>query len=259
MKHKNPLYDQGGFTVIEVMLFLGISAMLVLVAILGTGSVIRSVRFTDSVRSAHGFVQEQYDEILNGVNPRDAAAICGAAGPVAAGKSDCLMLGKLIYFDLGTSDIRAHYVVSDIPDPADESLADASDTELISAVEPKVVKQIGQSEFTIPWEAPVFNSKRVGGDDKQVNAYALLRSPRSSRLVAYTFELPAGSLAGNGAQSIQSYVSNPANVQRATNFCIRSQGSADPPAAITVGAGGGQETIGVNFSLDDWREACQGN
>lgn len=250
MKHKKSCADQRGFTIIETTLFLALSAALVLVAILGTGTLIRSVRFSDSVRSTHSFIQSQYDEILNGVNPRNTAEVCGSSSPKEPGKGNCLLLGKLLHFDLDTSSIKSYYVVSSgVPDPADPDLVDASDADLIEAAEPEVVKGIGVAEFTVPWGATVFDAKRIGGDGDQVNTYALLRSPRSSRLVAYTFSINGSQLSSSGVTSLLSYVEEPGNIQQATNFCIDSVDAPDPPAAITVAQGQGQDAIAVNFNL----------
>jgi hypothetical protein len=249
-----------GFTVIETTLFLAISAALVLVTILGTGSLITSIRFSDGMRSTHSFIQSQYDEILNGVNPREAARICGAATEVEPGTSGCLLLGKLINFQIGTGSLKTYYVVStDIPDLADPAVADASDTELIAAVNPVVVNGEGSAEeFVVPWGARVFASKRLQ-DDVQVNTYVLLRSPRSSRLVSYTFNLDRMALEGTGTVALATQVSQPANIQRPTNFCIESIDAPDPPAAITVADGQGQNAIALTFDIDDVTGKCDGN
>lgn len=260
MKHKPSSTRQNGFTIIETTLFLGLSSALVLVAIVGTGGLINSIRFSDSMRITHAYVQGQYDEILNGVNPRNAAQICGSASPVEPGASGCLLLGKLINFDIGTGSLKTYYVVStDVPDLADPVIADASDTELIAQVGPVVVK--GQSraeEFTVPWGAEVFASKRLR-DDVAVNTYALLRSPRSSRLVSYTFNLSRAALDNPGALSIQSQVSQAANTGWPTNFCIRSLDAVDPPARITVADGQGQNAIALTFAVDDVAGECNGS
>src|SRR3982751_6935386 len=95
-----------GFTVVEVTLFLAITGLLFLIAITGTSNTIRSVRFSDSGRSVNAFVQQQYDDIINGLNNRTGAEACAggvvSAGSEPAGTSSCLLLGKLVVFQINS-------------------------------------------------------------------------------------------------------------------------------------------------------------
>lgn len=263
MKKKNVAMGQDGFTIIETTLFLAISAALVTVAILGTGTLIQSIRFSDSVRSTHAYIQSQYDEILNGVNPRGAATICDAVSgvDVEPGASDCLLLGKLINFDIGTSSLQTHYVISStIPNLSDPTVAELSDEELITKVQPVVIKSDDRVEtFNIPWGATIIGSNRMS-DDQEVNTYVLLRSPRSSRIVSYTFQLNRSELEGSGVLALDGGLLTGASVGNTTNFCIESVSAPDPPAMITVARGQGQSAIAVEFDLDDTELAvhCEG-
>jgi hypothetical protein len=248
-----------GFTVIEVTLFLAISSALVVIAIIGTGNLMTSIRFSDSMRSTHAYIQRQYDEILNGVNPRAAEAICGAVGTVEPGKSQCLLLGKLINFEVGAGSLQTYYVVSTrIPDLAGDD-ANLSDEELLADVDPIVVKGNNKVEtFDIPWGARMFASKRLT-DGKQVNTYMLLRSPRSSRLVPYTFNMSRSVLDNSDMLPLRPYLEQNSNIQKPTNFCVESIDSPDPPAAITVAGGEGQSAIDLRFNLNNTTDECDGN
>lgn len=254
MKHKNSVNGQRGFTIIETTLFLAISAALVLVAILGTGSVIRSVRFTDSMRSTQAFVQSEYAEILNGVNPRDAAAICGASSAVEPGKSDCLLLGKLVHFPVGEDTLNSYYVVSEVPPLNDSDYANLSDTKLIQKVNPEVVKNVGEGTFNVPWGAIISDSKRLS-DGKQVNAYMVLRSPQSSRLVSYTFSIP-NSIPRDLSDYVDPSKSN--NIGQKTNFCIARVDGGGQQAALQVAGGQGDSAVDVIFDGLDFQD-CDGS
>src|SRR6266536_3229274 len=96
-----------GYTIIEVSLFLGISALMLAIALVGTGLSIRTTRFADSTRSLHAYVQQQYDDLLNGVNSRLGNEACNSgvistATPQTPGTSNCLYMGKLILFKPST-------------------------------------------------------------------------------------------------------------------------------------------------------------
>lgn len=246
---------QGGFTIIETTLFLAISAMLVLISIIGVGSLIASTRFADSVRTTHAHIQNQYDEILNGVNPGENVPCKGASGPT--GTSGCLFLGKLVNFEVGGSSIKTYHIISrTVPDLNDAAFSDMSDAELIAAVDPVVVGTASEVEaFTIPWGAKVIDSKRLN-DGKRVNSYAVVRSPRSTRLISLTFNIQRSVIDGAEATSIVPQISSSANIQRAANFCIKSIDSPDGAAKIVVGDGQGQNAIAVDFDLGNTSEVA---
>jgi len=84
-----------GFTIIETMLFLGISGMLILGILVGTGSSINVQRYRDSVTSLQSLLQNQFSEVSN-VRNDSLLNICNGVGDQPRGQSDCVILGKLI-------------------------------------------------------------------------------------------------------------------------------------------------------------------
>ena len=62
--------SSAGYTIIELSLFLGISALLLVMAVIGTGATLRRTQFTDSTRSLYNYVQQRYDDVVNSVNDR---------------------------------------------------------------------------------------------------------------------------------------------------------------------------------------------
>ncbi len=243
-----------GYTVIEVSLFLAISGLLFMIAIIGTGNVMRSIRFSDTGRSTHAFVQQQYDEILNGVNPRDSQQICNSSGvqaitdPVATGNqpgaSGCLLLGKLLRLEQGSEHIDSYYVVATrIPNLSIAPDSTLSDEELIRSVNPYIVKET-RSEYTIPWGATLNGSRR--SDGVVSNTYILLRSPRSSRLVSYNMNIQSANFAST---TFLSSVLTSAAAEKATNYCIETVEVPVNRVALTVGDGQGQNAIKVAFDV----------
>lgn len=236
-----------GYTIIEVSLFLGISALLLAIALLGTGLSIRTTRFTDSTRSLHSYVQQQYDALLNGVNSRFGNETCNAGSVTTGtsqtpGTSNCLFMGKLMVFTPNSSDISTYNIIGTEPNNPDYSL---SDEQLIYNFTPTVIRNTGVETYTIPWLATVSGSKRPI-DGRAVDAFALIRSPRSTRIVTYVFKQPAGSY------SLASLVNpsvgaNTNNISKAANFCISSADGLGQPSKITLTGGQGQDAIGVSF------------
>lgn len=86
-----------GFTIIEVILFLGITGALVASIFIGTGNSIGVQRYRDSVVSLQAFLQKQYSEIENVDNQNnftESTAFCG--NMTYKGQSNCAYLGRFI-------------------------------------------------------------------------------------------------------------------------------------------------------------------
>lgn len=244
---------QRGFTVIEVTLFLAITGALFLIALIGTGNTIRSVRFSDSGRSLTAFVQRQYDEIINGLNNRSGAERCanGAVSPgtQTPGTSNCLLMGKLIVFTVNSPNITVYNVVGTEPSTVDYA---QTDTQLISAFNPQVITNANTSTYSIPWQAFISGTKRVN-DNQGVNGLLLIRSPKSSRIVSYTYK-PTTPVAAN----LSSVVNAAANVGRTTNFCIKNADNLGLPAKLVVSDAPTQQAVQIVFDADSGGNECNG-
>lgn len=222
---------QSGFTVIEVMLFLGISGMLFLIALLGTGATIRSVRFTDSGRSLEAYVQKQYDDIVNGLNQRDSNITCtngtvDTTTPQTVGTSNCFFMGKLLVFRQGNSTVTSYNVVGTAPAGVDYSQSDES---LVIAFKPQALTQTSVSTYNLPWQAYASGFKRLS-DNVATNGLLLVRSPKSTRILSYTVAVPA-----TVPNDLTSIVTNTTtNLGTTANYCIMNADNLGPPAKLVV-------------------------
>ena len=233
---------QVGFTVIEVTLFIAVSGLLFLIAVIGTGATMRTIRFTDSGRSLVAFIQKQYDDLLNGVNTRPDGLTCSggvvASGSQPVGTSNCLLMGRLVLFRPGDYRLSVYNIVGSEPANPDYN---RTDEQLIADFNPMVATAVGSSDYSIPWQARISGIDRQS-DSQATNALAIIRSPRSSRIVQYTFKttepVPA---------SLSSIVSSAENVGKTTNFCINSVDAPGNPAKIVVGDAPNQTAVNVVF------------
>lgn len=238
---------QAGFTIVEISLFMAITGLLFLVALVGTGNTIRTFRFTDSGRSLEAFAQKQYDDIINGLNNRSNTISC-SGGVVnlgvgqAVGSSNCLLMGKLIVFRAGNPTATVYNVLGSEPANANYSL---SDNQLIIDFQPTAVTSAATSTYTIPWGAQPSGFKRLS-DNVATNGLLLVRSPKSAQLVSYTFVVPAVV-----PTSLTSLVSNPLNRLQTTNFCIRSADNIGMPARLQITGGSTQDAAKVIFNAVD--------
>lgn len=95
-----------GFTVIETMLFLAISAVLVIALLAGSGTSISIQRYRDSVVSLQSVLQDQYFHVTNVSNtPPTGALTCDTdanvskdpySPPTTRGQGNCVVIGKYV-------------------------------------------------------------------------------------------------------------------------------------------------------------------
>ncbi len=248
---------QAGYTIIELSLFLGISALLFTIAIFATGNTMRNARFTDSVRSLEAYVQKQYDDIINGVNPRTNEVTCTggvvSSGTQNPGTSNCLLVGKLLLFRSGNFAIKTYDIVA--ADPGINVDFGKTDEELISQdYQPRVVLGINEITHNISWQAPISGIKRLS-DEQATNALALIRSPRSQRIITYTYKESTAPTAG----LLQTVVTNyPTNSSKTVNYCIMSADGFGAPAKLEIGPGSNQSAVRIVFDINSAGE-CNGS
>lgn len=235
-----------GYTVVEVSLFLAVSGLLFLIALFGTGNTIRSVRFTDSGRSLTAFMQKQYDSLIAGVNTRPNTVSCagGVIGPGSQtpGTSNCLLMGKLILFNPGDYKVNVYSIVGTEPASVDYN---QTDEDLIVDFAPQVVPSVGTEEYDIPWEAYISDIRRTS-DNQATNGLVLIRSPRSTRVINYTYK-PVLPLDNN----LNSVVNTATNANRTTNFCIKNADGLGAPAKIVVNDAPNQTAVSIKFDTTD--------
>lgn len=184
---------QRGFTIIEVSLFLSLSALLLATLIFGMQRMVSQARFEDSVNSLTSFIQSQYEEARSGINPRsvgDIDAACnGAVGVASApGTSNCLLIGKVLHFNQDSSDVRTSYAIATtVPD---SSLSDQAALEASNLIEPDV----GQQTYEIQWGAEFTMGRLLNpptglpATASEVDTIAILRSPVSSQVLVYLYK-----------------------------------------------------------------------
>lgn len=227
---------------------MAISGLLLTIAIFATGTTIRTFRFTDSGRSLAAFVQKQYDNVLNGINSRTAPIACqnsvvGAGPSKDPGTGSCLLMGKLILFAQNNNTISVYDVVGTEPTNPDYG---RSDEQLIYDFTPKAVTTVGVTSFDIPWGAYPSGFKR--SDGQATNALALVRSPRSTRIVPYTYK----EASATPALDLTTIV-DPArgNSGKLTNFCIKNFDGLGLPARLEISPGGNQNAAQIKFDALD--------
>lgn len=185
-----------GFTVIEVMLFLGVTGMLTIGLLVGAGISIGQQRYRDSVNSLKSFLQDQYANTTNVVNARDATWACdslagvseNAAGGQARGTSDCVLLGRLVTIDDTGTKLTASNVVgyrtTTAPGAANDLLELQTNYKL-------GVSPIDQDASQVSWGAQIVKPKTTTPAPLSI---LIIRSPLSGSTLTFTADGPVANL-----------------------------------------------------------------
>lgn len=240
--------NQKGFTIIETMLFLGITGLLVMGILVGTGASINTQRYRDSVSSLKSILQKQYTNVSSVSNDRTSGWYCNSSGQVVEsesggtprGQSDCVLLGKLIT-PLSSDTITVRDVIGYAP----ASSASANDLESLQLYNLQISPvDYSEETYKIEWGSRL--TPPESNDDASFSVL-ILKSPVSG--VVRTFINPSAVVADNNIKSLVSQSS----IDESLLVCVDSQGlfnSGKIAIFITAGATGpsGIETLGEAMS-----------
>lgn len=225
---------QTGFTIVEVMLFLGITGLIMAFMLTGIGSQLNQRRYQDAANSLVDYLQGQYDLVANVNNSRENVAIdgCGDA-TTTRGMSDCTVVGRILHAGIvgqDTTQVTSTWViaktdVTTLPDNAADKVVltaanlvqavsdDSADsysmqwgTHLVTAATPSQALSFTMLIVRVPTSGVIHTYVNTGRDLKPSDVVA------ASDNLAADFKLcvdpvgllgvsadPAGALVQNGA------------------------------------------------------------
>lgn len=185
-----------GFTIVETMLFLAITAVLVVGVMAGTSSSINNQRYKDSVNSLQSYLQKFFSEAVNVSNDdrgvlqkyscdANAKVVLNGSNVKPRGQSDCLILGKFITPD---STNRGRLKVATIVGvPTTDALKSTSsdDVDILSLYEIGIIPEdIMSDSFEVEWGG-VLRRPNGNHDIDSKFSILLLKSPTSNITRAY--------------------------------------------------------------------------
>lgn len=172
---------QRGFTVIEVVLFLGISSILFVALMVGVGTNIAQQRYREGVYNFSAFLQDQYVEVDNTRNGREDTTTCvggnfseNPSTSISRGTSECVLLGKAI--EMGSSGTIMHTYSVIGTEPANIAPGDG-ELDIIKKYLPKT-SNFAQEEKELDWQVVVTNNPEF--------SMLILRSPANGLLRIFT-------------------------------------------------------------------------
>lgn len=174
-----------GFTIIETMLFLAVTAALAVAILAGTGTAINQQRYHDAVNSLRSYMQDQFSRVTTVSNDRGGQYACDNLGQVstgtgeARGTSDCLILGRLVTIDTAGQQLASSSVVG---------YRQAGIGPQTTDVEELKAYKIGMSPVdadtqTVSWGATIVQPKTT---KPQAASILIVRSPLSGRILTFT-------------------------------------------------------------------------
>lgn len=238
--------NEAGFTIIETMLFFGITSLLVTGVLIGIGTSINIQRYRDSVSSLQSVLQQQFSEVSNVDNNRDDNWACDSSSLVtgqspgsgiARGQSDCVILGRFIT----TNDSRVLSIKSVVGYIPSSSIIALNDIDALKQYNVQV-SPVTSEIYEIEWGSSLV---RPGTNTAMVFSMLILRSPSSG--IIRTF-IDSSSSTAVEDHDIKTLITQSALMQ-STTTCVNSNGLfTNGKSAILVKANAtsasGIETLG---------------
>ena len=231
----------GGFTLIEVILFLAISGLLLAGALAGISTNINNSRFNDAIRSTTSYLQSQYSEVAAGKSDRDALKGCDA-GVINTttrplGMTDCVIMGR--YIKLQGSSLTVRYIIGYRSTLLGIS---ADDTAAVMQMSPRVAgADAYQSQYDVPWDIGLVKTVLWNGDST-ATGFAIIRSPTSGNILYY-----AASNLTSPEPLLDSSFIKPENLNKDAVLCFADDGSSRT-GRINIRNGRGQEVIQTDLA-----------
>lgn len=261
---------QSGYTIIEVMIFLLVSAALLGSVIAMISGRSERVRFTQSVENVERRLQDILNDVSTGYYPTAGGFSCGRGGTgiefrtntsVEQGANkDCVFLGKAIWFgSAGTTSYGAYTMVGlrDIATangPRDVTNLGEAGVRLLGAggnpgivdnysilADTEIKKIVSLSDHSRPLTGVALVS-----EFSQTSALTNEVSGNAARVSLYEVEGSFPTNAGNPGMKL---------ADKGVMLCLQQGGMFGRQAAIKIGADGGRQ-LGTEVLIDQWPKGC---
>lgn len=221
----------GGFTIIETMLFLAITAALAIGILLGTGTAINQQRYQDAVNSLKSYMQDQFSRVATVTNDRAGDLSCDSVAQVSEGTggqyrgtSDCLLLGRLVTVDGSGQNLSATNIVGYRPAGKEQTSDIAELQTYLYGFSP-----IDTDKQQVSWGATIVQPKKTS---PQPASLLIIRSPLSGRILSFSTTHEVTNVTDLKAQI------NVANMAQPLLLCVQPSGGtvASQPLGVQIDA-----------------------
>lgn len=224
-----------GFTIIEVMLFLAITAGVFAALMIGVNAGITQQRYLDSVRSYKALLQNQYSEVLTTRNADIEDWKCSDDGDGSVvsstsrdsrGTSKCVIIGRAIQMSDGGRKVTVSSVTGYDSAASD---TDSDDITAIKAYNPKL-SEFDSETIEVDWGAHLTSANEQGNRPASTAMILILRSPTTGVIKVFTSEsAPSNSVDVSGLISLAN--SSPSAVIRS---CVIGESGLLPKQIVSI-------------------------
>ena len=171
--------SESGFTIIEVMLVLGITGMLILISFIGQGSIREQTQFTntaeDFLTKLEGYKSEATRTVgVSNLNKDEKKGCTGGVGQ----RIDCINIGVLV--DLNDDDISDGYQYKTSSIIADRTVSSSGvDDSLLSSYNPR---SVAAEEFGISYNIRIKSLSESTALSTALPKIAFIRHPYSGSI-----------------------------------------------------------------------------
>jgi type II secretory pathway pseudopilin PulG len=202
-----------GFSIIEVILFLGITGLVMAVLLAGVGTALNRERYHDAVNSFQDYLQGQYSLAANVNNSRESTTICkdgkiivDGTADMGRGTSDCTIVGRVLYSTSDGRSVNSAQVYATV-DAAD--LSGDDDAQVLRDAKLAVSPEV--ENFIIGWSTELVPQ---GGSSPSVFSILIVRTPTNGQIHTYVLsetDKDPADIVGNvaAAPGLRICVSNP--------------------------------------------------
>lgn len=273
----------GGYTLVEVLIFIGLTSALLIVAVANISGNQRATQFSQSVRDFESRVRDIVNDVPTGYFPTNSTIGCRIVGGPEVftsgtptnlgGNPDCLYVGKAMQFAPNGDDEKMLLYTL-----AGRRVTAAGDTvKTIDEAEPIAVARPGDGSFTDSVEEVNLRFgvrvRKVFNADTPLNTYGIVgvlsrfegSTPTNETSEAQAVQI--GGIVGSDlniseADAVNVYMNNltgnaavnPGGLESAQDgivICLIDD--ANRKASLTIGAGG---SAGVRLNIDDYNVGC---
>lgn len=237
--------NKAGFTIIETMLFLGITGLLAMGILVGTGSSLNTQRYRDSVNSLKTMLQQQYSAVSDVSNDNDSNS-CNGSDNIPRGQSNCVILGRYITTtDASGAKNNNTLSVRQVIGYTNGLISDKGDIETLKQYQLSLssINEI----YNLDWGVSAVTEKNSQGGHQNLNfSILIVRSPSSGSIRTFT---NANSVIN--ASDISNSLLTLDAINTSVNICLDSSGLfTGPTMSVFLNANStsasGVETKGSN-------------
>lgn len=180
---------QPGFTIIETMLFLGVTGLIMSFMLVGVSTQLNQRRYQDASTSLMTYVQNQFSLVNNVNNSRDPNESCsggqiqptgGSSGPGTS--HDCTIVGRLLRSADSGKTINATQVVATVDAASLPFIQGDSDVKILH--DARLTTSLTSQAYSTQWGTSLV---KPAPDNAQVSTFSMLIVRMPTTGVVHTF------------------------------------------------------------------------